>query len=193
MQGEVNGHLPDADFEGMIKEAEGLAEKASERYREKAFGIFLSMMCNQTSTKRHADNGGNTSGFNPKLTNEVKSFMKRRKITDAQIKDCLSISETGEIGVICRSKKRSRIEFQMQTACIKALEDALNGGRLEFSSKDVREICKSTGMYHNRHFLAYFRKRKDWFQSLKNMDQILLSEKGEKILADIINEHSPLE
>lgn len=194
MEDKDNQPSLDPDLEGMVKEAVSIAERVPERYREKTFDFFLDAIRNQTSTKKRADDSNsNDPEYIYKLPNEVDVFMKKYKVTREQIDACFSISGAGEIGEIYRLKGQGAAKVQIEIACLKALKQALEDGRFEFSTADVRDACKSMRSFNRGNFSTNFKNREQLFQSFSDKNHVPLSEQGKEWLAGIINELSNTE
>ena len=73
----------------------------------------------------------------------------------------------------------------MQITLLATLENALRGGKFEFSAEGVRQRCKDYRSYDRTNFTGIFKKNYKFFKSLSDDEHIELSPDGKAELAEV--------
>jgi len=180
------------ELEGKIKEYIDIAEKFLEPYRQKIFEILLTDYLRGAHAPQEAPTKVEvTPPPVPKkyvIPIGVRAFLQQYSVPEDRIQKLFLIDTEGEeIQPIYHLKTTVVADAQIQLALLTALENALKLERkFEFSVEAVRERCKELRLYDAPNFNAIFKRKSDFFKSLKDEEHVELSPDGKAELAEVI-------
>jgi hypothetical protein len=178
-----------------------LVETLPERYRERAFDLFVSQLLSgkEPSLKTsEAPGSGITDETPPRPPRregssvfippaKVRSFLIRANISEDQLRELVMV-EDGEVHFI-REPRNVRVSAgQIQWSLLLALQSALLGRDFLVDPEAVRSICQEKGFYDARNFSAYFKNNSRLYQRTPQPqgEAVRLSPDGEEQLANLI-------
>ncbi|CAI9831678.1 hypothetical protein IBTHAUMO2_360001 [Nitrosopumilaceae archaeon] len=178
-------------LEAQVREAVRLAQIVPEEYRAMALELLLKLLCSTDSSVYNVPAYvGESIDNRYNLPVSVASFMARFNIPESNINHYFSITGPDEIAPKYVIKNRSAARSQIQIACMKALERALDDGLFEFSYEDVRVACKEHDCFDDNNFHGNFKRKYKLFKSLDDKEHVVLSPLGKEYLADLLDELS---
>lgn len=181
------------ELEGKIKEFIDIAEKFSEPYRQTIFEVlFVDYLKSKTPEKAAkipetaVPTPVPTMGPKFGIPLSVRAFLQQYNVPEDKITKMFLI-EGEEVQPTYHLKTTVVADAQIQLALLTALENALKpGGKFEFSVEAVRERCKDLNLYDAPNFNAIFKRKDNFFRSLKDEEHVDLSPDGKAELADVI-------
>ena len=181
------------EIEELAKQAVKIAEKLPEKFQEKAFeAVFNALLIGQLPAQPTPSGEGTTKvAAQPSKTFVVplgvRAFMQQYAVPEESLPK-LFLMQGNEVVPTYKLQTTKKAEAQTQIAVMTALENALRGGKFEFSTEDVRKRCDDHRCYDKANFAATFKKRTDLFKSLSDPEHIELSPDGKAELAETIME-----
>lgn len=178
------------DLEKKIKEIVRICEDVPEGYRIKCFEYLIENVLLQKSDKL-----GTEVPPEPKkeqkisLSIDVRAFLSQYSLEENVI-DKLFLMEGGEIRHLYKITTTTKAKAQMQVALLMALENTIKdpNKKFGFSSEEVRQRCSDLQCYDLPNFATHFKKNKEFFKSLDDLEHIVLSSEGKAELAEVITQ-----
>jgi hypothetical protein len=118
---------------------------------------------------------------------DVRAFLQQQNVPE----ECLGklfFMEGTEVRPIYKITTTMKSKAQLQLALLTSLENALKGGKFEFSIETVRQKCIDHLCYDSANFKRYFKNNSKLFKDLSDEEHVELSPEGKVELAETISE-----
>jgi hypothetical protein len=182
----------DEDLESLAKEAARIAQTLPEQFQEKCFEVLLNSFVAKKAPVDKAPpeqetkkTGGKPREFVVPLS--VRAFLQQYSVSEESLPKIFLMHGT-DVAPAYKLQTTKKATAQVQIAVLTALENALKGGKFEFSVEEVRKRCDEHGAYDAANFAATFKKRKDLFKDQADEEHVELSSDGKAELAETITE-----
>jgi hypothetical protein len=177
------------ELEKRINAMIALVEKLPEPYRLKAFEILMTTTLQKAPTI-HDERKGKEKEVPPtefRVPIDVRAFLTQYGIEEQKLRKLFFISGT-EVRPIYNIKSTKKAKAQIHVAALTALENALQGGKFEFSVEAVRLRVQEQKCYDGPNFMPTFNRNVKLFRGLDDKEHVELSPDGKSELADAISE-----
>lgn len=177
----------------LIKEIVAIVEEVPEPYKQKCFEILFLTSLNRvvapTLPEAKKVTEEQVAGATPEfvIPDAVKALLKQNNIPETSLQK-LFRPKDGKISADYRIPTTNMARAQIQLALLIALENALNGGKFEFSEKVVRQKCIDYDRYNESNFATNFKAYAKLFKSRSDPDHVELNTDGKSDLAETILE-----
>ncbi|MEM2997575.1 MAG: hypothetical protein QW542_01345 [Thermoproteota archaeon] len=181
------------DIKALIKNIISILEGVPEPYRQKSFEILLTIFLQRelalVTSKPPEEKMGEIAVPTGKfvIPIDVKAFLQQQNVPEECLAKLFYMTGT-EIRPIYNITTTKKTTAQIQLALLSALENALKGGKFEFSIEEVRQKCTEHKCYDASQFKGYFKKRSKLFKDLSDEEHVELSPDGKVELAETILE-----
>lgn len=175
--------------DGLIEEILRLVSEVPEEYRITTYEILLShFLIGQGFVSPEPDIPEVELAAEPFLIPiDVRAALTQYDLDDSVLSK-LFLMEGSEVRPIYILSTTQKARSQMQVACLSALENALRGGKFEFSVEAVRQKLQDLKVIDKANFNANFRNNKKMFKGLDDKEHVELSADGKAELAETILE-----
>jgi len=176
-----------------IKEIISIVEEIPETYRQKTYEILLenslekdllSEVPNLPTEVKEIDVSQKSKFVIPI---DVRALFQQQNIPEEVISK-LFYTEGNAIRPAYTIKTTKKAVAQVQLTLLVSLENALLGGKFEFSMETVRQRCNEHRVYDKVNFKTYFKYKSKLFKSLADEEHVELSPDGKAELAEVILE-----
>jgi len=123
----------------------------------------------------------------PQIPLDVRAFINQYGVDEALLRKAFLISGS-EVRSSYNIRTDVKAQAQVQVACLIALENALRGGRFEFSTESVRQKLQELKLFDSPNFRKIFKNNEGLFMGLDDEAQVELSASGKELLAETIVE-----
>ncbi len=184
--------MPNEELEAKIKEFIDIAEKFDERYRQKIFEVLLTNFLRGTQAQKEVPEKAQAlapvaAGLQKfVIPIGVRAILQQYNVPEENIEK-LFVIQGNEIHPKFKITTTTKSVAQIQVALLTALENALKGGKFEFSTDTVRARCKDDyAVYDAANFKTHFRNNAKFFKDLSDEEHVELSPDGKAELAEVI-------
>ncbi len=176
----------------MVRIAE-IASKLPEKFQQRAFEFLLNSLVSQvpkSPLEAQITEKKDAKIVSPKeftMPIDVRAFLQQYSVPEESLLK-LFYSHGAEIRGTFKIRTTKKATAQLQISELTALQNALLGGKFEFSYGVVREECKEHKCYDTANFAKTFKNNPGFFKSLSDEEHVELSPDGKAALAETILE-----
>ncbi len=174
-----------------IKEIIEIVEQLPEQYRAESFksllyGLVVKKAGASTEVaEKVVEVPASKTKFT--LSIDVRAFLQQFSVPEEKLQK-LFFMEGAAVKPTFSIETTVKAKAQMQVATLSALENALKGGKFEFSMEYVRERCQELQCYDSPNFPTHFKNNSGLFKDFSDKEHVELSPDGKAELAEAILE-----
>lgn len=174
-----------------IEEILKITNKCPENLQEKCFELLITPLIKggRSTDVEEKSNDETDVEEEPKkdfiISIDVKAFLHQYNVAEEKLSS-LFLMQENKVRPTYSLSTTKKARGQIQIAVLSALENALKGGKFQFSIPATKNRCIELKTYDVANFQKIFKKNKELFKSLDDAENVELSPSGKEKLAEVI-------